>query len=368
MVRESSVGFAPVTVLVEPSPGSEPPAGDEAPSPRVGSRDWLRLHQPKRRTIVGWAIYLALLAAYISRYGIPFLEDDLLLWVTGAVFVSCLGDLGRFRRGFLRDWLPLYVVLGLYALLRGYADHLLFSTHIYPQMRFDEWIAWGVAPTVRLQRDFFRPDNLHIWDYLAWATYLTHFFLSFVLAGVLWVRDHKAFRRFMGLYVTLMLSGFVTYVLYPAMPPWMASKEAYMGASSRVVPVVFSNLGIHWAAAVFETGSKFNNDVAAVPSLHAACPMLICLFFFPRVRKTWLKVLLVAYVPAMALALVYTGEHFVFDIIIGWIYALVVYFGGSWVADRWAERRQRRARERAGGAPEPGGVRLDPQLDPAPAD
>ena len=53
----------------------------------------------------------------------------------------------------------------------------------------------------------------------------SHFFLSFLMAGVLWVRDHKAFRRFMALYVTLMLSGFLTYVLYPAMPPWLASKE-----------------------------------------------------------------------------------------------------------------------------------------------
>jgi len=337
-------------MLAQPSPPSGPqadqePAGSGAPAKWV---EWLRVHRPKRRTMVGWAVYLLLLGGYIYHYGIPFLEDDLLLWVTGAVFVSCLGDLGRFRRGFLRDWLPLYVVLGLYALLRGYADHLLFAPHIYPQLRFDEWISAGVVPTVRLQRALFHPDDLHIWDYLTWATYLSHFFLSFTLAGVLWVRDHKAFRRFMGLYVTLMLSGFVTYVVFPAMPPWMGSKEGYMGSSARTVPVVFSHLGIHWAAAVFETGSKFNNDVAAVPSLHAACPMLICLFFYPRVEKLWLKVLLVAYVPAMAFALVYTGEHFVFDIIVGWIYAVVVYFGGSWVADRLGENRQRRKAERAG--------------------
>ncbi len=338
-----------MTVLADPSPDSgslpTPPSEQTAGS---GPAAWLRAHQPRRRTIIGWVVYLILLGAYIARWGIPFLEDDLLLWVTGAVFVSCLGDLGRFRRGFLRDWLPLYVVLGLYALMRGYADHLLFSTHITPQLRFDEWISRGVAPTVRLQRAFFRADNLHIWDYLATFTYLSHFFMSFVLAGILWVRDHKAFRRFMGLYVTLMLSGFATYVLYPAMPPWMASSTKWMPASVRVVPIVLSNMGIHWAAAMFEHGAKFNNDVAAVPSLHAACPLLICLFFFPRVRKTWVKVLLVAYVPAMSLALVYTGEHFVFDIILGWIYAIVVYFGGSWVADRWAERKEVRRRAREG--------------------
>jgi hypothetical protein len=333
-----------VTLLTQPTPGPDAPA-DQAPPDETspGMLGWLRAHRPRRRTMIGWAVYLVLLALYISKFGVPFLEDDLLLWVTGAVFVSCLGDLGRFRRGFVRDWLPLYIVLGLYALLRGYADHLLFNTHIAPQLHFDEWISAGVAPTVRLQRAFFRPNDLHVWDYLATAVYISHFFMSFVLAGVLWVRDHKAFRRFMGLYVTLMLSGFLTYVLYPAMPPWMASKTGWMPDSTRIVPVVFSHMGIHWAAAVFETGSKFNNDVAAVPSLHAACPMLICLFFYPRVNRRWLKALLVAYVPAMALALIYTGEHFFFDIVIGWIYAIVVFYAGSWVADRWAQRREAKA-------------------------
>lgn len=360
-----------MTVVAESSPGPEPePDSSEielAPRAAADPVAWFRAHRPRRRTVIGWAVYLVLLALYISRYGIPFLEDDLLLWITGAVFVSCLGDLGRFRRGFLRDWLPLYVVLGLYALMRGYADHLLFSTHITPQLRFDEWISFGVAPTVRLQRAVFHPNNLHVWDYVATFVYLSHFFLSFILAGVLWVRDHKAFRRFMGLYVTLMVSGFATYVLYPAMPPWMASSTGKMPASVRVVPVVFSNMGIHWAAALFESGSKFNNDVAAVPSLHAACPLLICLFFFPRVRKTWVKVLLVVYVPAMALALVYTGEHFVFDIIVGWIYALVVFYGGSWVADRWAEQRAARQAARVGRG-EPAIDLVELEHDPIPAE
>jgi PAP2 superfamily len=320
--------------------------------------------RPHRRVLIGGAVYLFLLGVYIVNWGVPFTEDTLLIWITGAVFVCCLGDLSRFRRGFVRDWLPLYVVLGLYALLRGYADHLLFSAHITPQLRFDEWIAGGVAPTVRLQRAFFDQNHLHIWDYVAWAVYLSHFFTSFIIAGVLWVRDHKAFRRFVALYVTLMLSGFLTYVLYPAMPPWLASKDGYMQPSLRIVPVVWSSLGIHWAAALFESGSRFNNDVAAVPSLHSACPLLICLFFFPRTRRTWVKVLLVLYVPAMALALVYTGEHYVFDIILGWFYAVVVFFVGSWVLDRLEARKQAKA-EAAGAPPEaePAPVGLDIDLD-----
>lgn len=368
---DAAVRPVPVTVLADAAEPGEPdsaPDLDSAPPtvvPDPGPRAWLTNHRPHRRALIGWTVYLVLLGLYISQYGVPFTEDTLLVWITGAVFVSCLGDMSRFRHGFLRDWLPLYVVLGLYALLRGYADHLLFSTHITPQLRFDEWISFGVAPTVRLQRWLFDPNHLRIWDYVAWGTYLSHFFLSFVIAGVLWVRNHRAFRRFMAMYVTLMLSGFLTYVLYPAMPPWLASQDGYMQASTRVVPVVWSSLGIHWAAALFESGSKFNNDVAAVPSLHAACPMLICLFFFPLVKRKWLKVLLVAYVPAMALALVYTGEHFVFDIVLGWSYAIVVYVVVGRVLDRLERRRLERDEAKASAALDEEMAAMDPESIPA---
>src|ERR1035437_2527411 len=210
-----------------------------------------------------------------------------------------MSDLSRWRRGLIRDWLPLYAVLAVYSLLRGYAGHLLFSTHWSPQLRFDEWIALGIAPTVRLQRAFFNPANLHVWDYAAWITYMTHFFASFIIAAVLWVKDHDRFRRFVALFVGLTFAGYITYVLYPAMPPWMVSANGYMEPLARTIPIMWNHVGIHGAAAVFEGNSTFDNDVAAVPSLHTAYPLLICLFFWGK-AKPWLRVVLATYVVAMA--------------------------------------------------------------------
>ena len=45
----------------------------------------------------------------------------------------------------------------------------------------------------------------------------------------------------------------------------------------------------------------------------------------------------------MAFSLVYAGEHYVFDIFLGWLYAGVVYFVGTWAMDEWARRRAARA-------------------------
>jgi membrane-associated phospholipid phosphatase len=48
--------------------------------------------------------------------------------------------------------------------------------------------------------------------------------------------------------------------------------------------------------------------------------MMLALFFWGTARW-WLRVVLVAYALAMALTLVYTGEHYVIDVLVGWLYA-----------------------------------------------
>jgi membrane-associated phospholipid phosphatase len=68
--------------------------------------------------------------------------------------------------------------------------------------------------------------------------------------------------------------------------------------------------------------------------------MLICLFFWKNAsfRK---RILLVAYPICMAFSLVYTGEHFVIDIFMGWLYAAATVYFGSKLLDRWEARRRK---------------------------
>ena len=77
------------------------------------------------------------------------------------------------------------------------------------------------------------------------------------------------------------------------------------------------------------------NLVAAVPSLHAAFAALVAMFLWPRVRRGW-RPLLALYPLAMGFALVATGEHYVFDILLGWAYAALVMIGWAWWDDRRA--------------------------------
>jgi hypothetical protein len=344
--------------LGQPEPEPEPQPEQRSPEPqRSRARAWMA---KRRRSLIGWSVLIALFLVFTVTLGIPISEDTVLIWLAAALFVASLDDLGSWRRGVLIDWLPLYFVLVIYSLLRGYASHVLWGPFVRPQVAFDRFIGFGAIPTVQLQRWLFNPYHLHVWDYLAWAVYMSHFFASYIIAAVLWKRNHERFKRYIALLVALTFTGYVGYVLYPAMPPWMASAAGhvgigiypvpypaylasptnYAGATTRIIPVVWQHIGLRAAAAVFTHGSAFDNNIAAMPSLHAAYPMLMLLFFWRRAAR-WVRALLVTYVLAMAFTLVYTGEHFVIDEIFGWILAVAVYFGGSRVLDWWQARRQK---------------------------
>jgi membrane-associated phospholipid phosphatase len=53
----------------------------------------------------------------------------------------------------------------------------------------------------------------------------------------------------------------------------------------------------------------------------------------------------------MAFALVYTGEHFVIDVLLGWLYAGAVFVVGNRLYDRYEQHRARAAPADAALAP-----------------
>jgi hypothetical protein len=235
----------------------------------------------------------------------------------------------------VRDWAPLFAILFGYELLRGQADGW-FGVHVTPQIDADRYM-FGTVPTVFLQRALFTPGQPHVWDYVSFLVYLSHFFAALVVAALLWRFAYHRFHRFAGLFVALTFAGFATYALFPAAPPWLASQSHALAPTAKIVDEVWVHLGLHNGASVLSARGALANPVAAVPSLHGAYPVLLMLFFW-RSAGRW-RWLLPLYPLAMAFALVYMGEHYVFDIFLGWGYAVAVYFIGMRVADAWARRR-----------------------------
>ena len=241
-----------------------------------------------------------------------------------------------FVRG-VRDWLPLAAILLAYVILHALGDNLAPLAHVNPQLAFDKAVFGGVVPTVRLQRELWHDGDLHWWDYATWLVYLSHFLVTLTIAIVLWVVAYPRFRKFRALILSITFAGFITYFVYPALPPWLASVRGDMPSSVRIVREVWMHLGLDNVAAVFGEKSNYAFPVGALPSLHAAWPFAVMLFFWSRAGR-W-RVFLVAYALAMAFTLVYTADHFVFDILLGWFYATVAFV----VVSKIWQARERRA-------------------------
>jgi hypothetical protein len=300
----------------------------------------VRLGSPLlRRGVVAPALFVCASLAMFVLFGVPYQRDLLAVWLLLGLLCFSLSDVRGWARGVVLEWLPFIGLLIAYDSLRGSAAHT-FGVHYLPQIQADQALFGGTTPTETLQRWLWH-GHVVWYDVIVWGVYLTHFFATPVLAAVLWKLDRPRFRRYVLLVATLSFAGLATYALYPAAPPWMAAQRHLIGPVTRVIPLVWHALGLHSAGSVVEGGYAYANNVAAVPSLHAAFSLLVAATLWPR-RHRWLRPLVALYPLAMAFSLVYGGEHYVSDILLGWVYTIVTLFAARALASAWAARRDRR--------------------------
>jgi hypothetical protein len=330
----------------------------------------------RRTAVTFWA--LALLY-WIYRIGLTFDRNTLIIYVCAGLIAASIG-----RRGVLsvlRDWLPFGAMLLAYDLTRGAAEALGRPTEWHLQLDIDKALFGGTEPTVWLQAKLKEPFPPW-WEILVSLIYVSYFFVPYAVAGILWLRDRAAWRRFAFQFVTISFIGLIGFVAFPAAPPWAAAQcsaaqvasgpadppclEAKVGTVTdggilgnvqpthrgaapyieRVASRGWNKLGIPQAKALVDEGQAGANEVAAVPSLHAAISSLLTVFFWPRVRKRW-RPLLALYAVAMGFSLVYGAEHYVFDILTGWLLTGVVSYGFH----RWQLRRAKQSDEHGAGNP-----------------
>jgi membrane-associated phospholipid phosphatase len=118
----------------------------------------------------------------------------------------------------------------------------------------------------------------------------------------------------------------------------MAGQEGLLHDIHRTTSEGWKVLGVG-TSILFSEGQRSVNLVAAVPSLHAAFTMLVALNVWNLVPWRRARPLVLLYPVAMGLTLLATGEHYFFDILLGWVYAGTVMV--AWAAwERWRSTRK----------------------------
>ncbi|UQX87482.1 phosphatase PAP2 family protein [Jatrophihabitans telluris] len=322
-----------------------------------------------RRTLLG--LYALALLILIKQKGIPEDRNELFALMALGLIITGIGK--RKVWPVIRDWLPFAVLLAVYDQTRGVADVVGRPTVWFFQARFDEALFFGHDPTVWLQSQL-KQVQPPWWEVAVSTVYVSYYLSPYLVAVVWWLRDRHEWKKFVVRFVAMSFIGLAGFILMPAAPPWAAARctaaqvaggvsdppcmvtgtaqdgdvgilgEAvvphHSGAHAYVERVTsrgFKRLHLNEASALLETGQAKVNLVAAVPSLHAATTLLVSMFLWPRVRRRW-RPLLVAYPLAMAFVLVYGAEHYVFDILLGWLITL----GVTAASHRWDVHQARR--------------------------
>ncbi|WP_193046256.1 phosphatase PAP2 family protein [Mycolicibacterium baixiangningiae] len=340
--------------------------------PDVTSRErWLRI--ARWTAIAIWALVVIYRTA---TDGFAFNRELLLLYIATGLVAASIGR-GRRMLFVIRDWLPFALLLLAYDLSRGAATLIGRPTLWHWQADADRWLFFGTMPTVWLQERL-KQSSPPWWEIGISTVYMSFFVLPYVIAGVLWLRNREEWKAFVRLFVGLNVAALIVYALFPAAPPWAAARctagDVHDGPSGprcmfrsargvpdggvlgsmqfsedganqwveRIVGRGWGKLNLHSASALIDQGQASVNLVAAIPSLHAGMSAAIAAFLWHRVHRGWRPVL-VAYPLVMAFTLVYTAEHYVVDILLGWALAAAAVFA----LNRYEARR--RARASAGG-------------------
>jgi hypothetical protein len=325
-----------VTTAVTAEPAAAEPPPQSTPLPPAGRR---------RRRVIGMFVWAVAFAVGVYVIGVPT-SDPLLpfFWLWTAT-IAWRNDLPwRRHLAFLRDWLPVVLLLFVYNISRGYADRF-GEPHVTELIDADVWMTgWftgGLVPTVWLQRHLYDPGVVHWWEILVSVVYFSHFVAALAVAVVLWLTSRTQWARFMRRWFALCLAGLITYFAYPAAPPWWAALPehgALIGPVDRISTNGWDALNLHSAGNMLNALQvEASNPVAAMPSLHTAFALFVVVFFLPAVRRRWWALLL-SYPLAMTFTLVYSGEHYIIDVLVGWLYV-----GGTFLvvglAERWWRSR-----------------------------
>jgi hypothetical protein len=273
---------------------------------------------PLRR--LAWvAVVLAFVGSALVT-GLPTDRVVLLGWVVAALAVHAVVDGWRRLVRVLVDWLPLVAVLVAYDASRGFADGFGIPVHVADIAAVDRWLGAGALPTVWLQAHV----DSRAWEVVATLVYCSHFVVTPVVLAVLWARNRAQWARYVRMVLALSLAGLLTYVLYPAAPPWLAAKQGVIEPVARISNAGWEVIGLPRASALLEQSQAQVNLVAAVPSLHTGFAVLTCLALLPFARRTWQRATLVGYAALMPVVLVWSGEHYVVDTVLGALYAAVI--------------------------------------------
>jgi hypothetical protein len=170
------------------------------------------------------------------------------------------------------------------------------------------------------------------WDVFFAIPYSVFVYVPIGYAFWLYRADYDRMRRYTWTFFAVNLAGFITYRLFPAAPPWYVHTQGCLvdltapASPGAHLARVDAWLGVNYFTSVY---AHSNQVFGAMPSLHAAYPLLIVFAGWGRNGRLG-RAVTVGFWLWMCAAAVYLDHHWVADVTVGCIFGALVQLPVGW--------------------------------------
>jgi len=176
--------------------------------------------------------------------------------------------------------------------------------------------------------EFFLATHNKILDFLSGFFYINWIPVPIGFAVYLYITDKKLFLQYSIAFLLVNIVGFIVYYIYPAAPPWYVQKygfDLHIGVpGNRAGLARFDELiGVPLFAGIY---NKNANVLAAMPSLHAAYPVVVLFYAYKKQVSTIFRILFIVFLLGIWFSAVYSSHHYIIDVVLGVLIAVFVLF------------------------------------------
>jgi hypothetical protein len=228
-------------------------------------------------------------------------------------------------RRFMLAWWPMVLFWLGYDSMRFCSDSLLSRASIEPPLRWEQ--TFFPAPGGEIWpflfsrwRESNAGDNwVAVASMVSNLVYFSHICAVPLFLLGLWLRRRDLlFRRIVWSFSVLHVAGLLTYMAYPAAPPWWV----YENGMTQPTPQHHLPMGSVSGSVPRQLFQFSANKFAAIPSLHGAYPFLLTLVLLVHGSSRRSVALAACYTALMWFACVFLNQHYIIDLVIGALWAV----------------------------------------------
>lgn len=217
----------------------------------------------------------------------------------------------------------------IYDGMRVVPNYEVNTVHIREPYEIEKWL-FGIQDLGKIltPNEYFALYHQKILDFFSGFFYINWMPIPLGFGIYLFFKNKKLFLQFSLAFLLVNIAGFIIYYLYPAAPPWYVAKYGFdlqLGVpGSRAGLARFDEL-INYP--LFQNiYNKNANVLAAMPSLHATYPLIVTYYSIKaKMSKFWIG-LFAFFTLGIWWAAVYSGHHYLIDVVAGILLASVVLF------------------------------------------